>query len=153
MGVAEGIVKRYDNLLSSNGGHIEITKRWAKGFLNGMGFVKQRVSIKAKVNPDNFESYKRQFVFDVQTVIEMEEVLKELAINWDHTGIQYVPVSSWTMAKEGSKLVEIAGINDMRQITAVFANTMSGDFLPHQVIIKTPKCLPFIKLPSDWIVT
>lgn len=72
MGVAEGIVKRYDNLLSSNGGHIEITKRWAKGFLNGMGFVKQRVSIKAKVNPDNFESYKRQFVFDVQTVIEME---------------------------------------------------------------------------------
>ena len=35
MGVEEGIVKRYDsNLLASNGGHIEITEGWAKGFLN-----------------------------------------------------------------------------------------------------------------------
>ena len=44
--------------------------------------------------------------------MEMEEIPRQLLINWDHTGIQYVPVSAWTMAKEGSKRVEIAGIND-----------------------------------------
>ena len=119
------------------------------------GVCETKASTKAKVNPDNFESYKRQFVFDVQTVIEMEEVPREVVINWDPTGIQYVPVSSWAMAKEGSKWVEIAGINDKRQITAVFANTMSGDFLSSQVIYsgKTPKCLPFVKFPSEWNVT
>ena len=40
----------------------------------------------------------------------------DLAINWDQTGMHYIPVSSWTMAKEG---VEICGIDDKRQITAV----------------------------------
>ena len=34
------------------------------------------------------------------------------------------------LAYEGSKRVEITGINDKRQITVVFANTMGGDFLP-----------------------
>ena len=65
-------------------------------------------------------------------------------INWDHTGINYAPVSKWTMAKEGSKRVDIVGMDDKRQITAVFGCTMDGDFLPPQIIYggKTPQCLP-----------
>ena len=120
-----------------------------------MGFVKRTANTKAKVNPSDFESYKQQFVFDIQTIMEMDEIPRELVINWDHTGIQYVPISSWTMAKEGSKRVEIAGKDDKRQISAVFANTTSGDFLPIQVIYtrKTRKCLPTVKFPSDWNVT
>ena len=31
--------------------------------------------------------------------------------------MHYVPVSTWTMAKEGAKRVEICGIEDKRQIT------------------------------------
>ena len=45
-------------------------------------------------------------------------------------GVHYVPVSSWMMAQEGSKRVEIAGIDNKRQITAVFGGTMDGDILP-----------------------
>ncbi len=70
-----------------------------------------------KSAPADFEALKNQFLFDVKIVVEMEEIPKALVINWDHTGIHYVPVSSWTMAKEGSKRVEIAGIDDKRQIT------------------------------------
>ncbi len=44
----------------------------------------------------------------------MEEIPSELVINWDHTGIHYVPVSNWTMAKEGSKRIEIFGADDKR---------------------------------------
>ena len=153
---AEGIVKNHDsNLLQCNGGHIVITKSWAKSFLDCIGFVKRRASTKAKVNPADFEAHKNLFLLDVKTVVEMEEIRKALVINWDHTGIHLVPVSSWTMAKEGSKRVEIAGINDKRQITAIFANTMSGDFLPPQIIYsgKTTKCLPSITFPDDWHVT
>ena len=72
--------------------------------------------------------------------------------DWDHTGIQHVPVSSWTMAAEGSKRVKIAGIIDQWQITVVFANIMSGDFLPPQIIYsgQTARCLPSVTFPGDW---
>ena len=153
---AKGVVKNFDsNLLECNGGHVSLTKHWAKYLLERMGFVKRRASTKAKVSLPDFEQFKAQFVFDVKAVIEMEEIPSELVINWDQTGIHYVPVSSWTMAKEGSKRVEITGIDDKRQLTAVFAGTMAGDFLPPQLVYqgKTSKCLPSIKFPSDWHIT
>ena len=132
-----------------------MTKDWAKYLMERMGFVKRRASTKAKVSVSDFNQLKAQFVFDVKAVIEMEDIPCKLVINWDQTGIHYVPVSSWTMAKEGSKRVEIAGINDKRQITAVFGSTMSGDFLPPQLIYKgkTSKSLPSVTFPSDWHVT
>ena len=44
--------------------------------------------------------------------------------NWDHTGINYVTVSNWTMEVEGSKKVPIVGLDDKRQITVVFAGNV-----------------------------
>ena len=40
--------------------------------------------------------------------------------------------------------MELVGIDDKRQITAVFAGTMAGQFLPIQLIYKgkTSECLP-----------
>ena len=60
--------------------------------------------------------------------MEIEEIPPELVINWNQTGIHYVPVSSCTMAKVGSKQVEITGIDDKRQTTAVFGGSMAGDY-------------------------
>ena len=94
-------------LLKVNGGHIDITKHWAQSFLNRMGYVKRRTSSKAKVSPEKFNKMKAQFLFDVKTMVVMEDIPAELIINWDHTGLNYVPVSNWTMAPQGSKRVEI----------------------------------------------
>ena len=93
---AEGIIKSYDsNLLKENGGHIACSKSWAKSFLGRLGYVKRRASTKAKViSMHNI----RQFVFDIQAIVEMEEIPPNLIINWDHTGIHYVPVSNWTLS-------------------------------------------------------
>ena len=55
-----------------------------------MGFVKHRV--KAKVLIENFEQVKAQFLLDIKAVVEMEDVPFDLIINWDQTGIHYVPV-------------------------------------------------------------
>ena len=99
-----------------------------------MGFVKRRDSTKAKVSVTDFEEIKAQFLLDIKVVVEMEEIPFPLIINWDQTGMHYVPVSSWTMAKERSKRVEICGVDDKRQITAVFACSMTGDFLPMQLV-------------------
>ena len=98
---------------------------------------------------------KAQFLLDIKVVVEMDEIPFDLVINWDQTGIHYVPVGSWTMEKEGSKRVEIVAVDDKRQITAVFAGSLAGDFLPPQLIYKgtTKRCLPGVNFPSDWHIT
>ncbi len=59
------------------------------------------------------------------------------------------------MALEGSKRVEVAGVTDKRQITAVFGGSLSGDFLPVQLIYqgKTSKSIPSVTFPAKWHVT
>ena len=84
-----------------------------------MGFVKRRASTKSKVMVENFEEVKAQFLLDIKAVVKFHDIPSSLIINWDQTGIHYVPVGSWPMEKEGSKRVEIAAVDDKRQITAV----------------------------------
>ena len=59
-----------------------------------MEFVERHASTKAKISLPDFERYKAQSIFDVKEVIEMDEVLSDLVINWDQTGIHNVSVSS-----------------------------------------------------------
>ena len=119
-----------------------------------MGFVNRRASTKAKVSIENFEAVKEQFLIDIKAVVEMEDISFDLILNWDQTGVHYVPGGSWTMEKEGSKKVEIAGIDDKHQITAVFTGSLTEDFLPPQLIYKgtTQRCLPTIQFPPNWHV-
>ena len=155
-GSARGIIRMTNpKLLASNGGHIVLTKKWSKYLLKRMGFVKRKASSKARGNVHDFVEVKTNYLADIKAIISLEEVPPCLVINWDHTGLKYVPVSSWTMAKEGSKKVPIAGVDDKRQITAVFAATMGGDFLPPQLIYqgKTTACLPSTRFPSNWHIT
>ena len=100
IGVAEGIIRNKDsNLLAANEGHIALTKSWSRHFLEHRGYVKQRASTKAKVNVDDFEAAKAQFLLDTSAVVQMEAILNDLIINWDQTGIHYIPVGSWTKGK------------------------------------------------------
>ena len=80
----------------------------------------------------------------------MEDIPPELVINWDHTGISIVPESSWTIKLKGSKRVEIVGISDKCQITAVLCGTMKEELLPFQLIYqgKTKACLAQYKFPD-----
>ena len=56
---------------------------------------------------------KKQFISNVQASSELEEIPDELILNWDQTGIHYIPVSSWTM-KEEEDIKGILGMNDKR---------------------------------------
>lgn len=59
------------------------------------------------------------------------------------------------MEQRGTQRVEMVGVNDKRQITALFCSTMVGDFLPVQLIYKgtTPRCHPQFEFPLGWYVT
>lgn len=145
---AEGIIKNHDsNLLASNGGHITLTKYWGKHLLNRMGFVKRRATTKSKITIENFDEVKAQFLLDIKAVVDFNEIPDDLIVDWDQTGIHYVPVGSWTMEKEGSKRVEIVAVDDKGSLT--------GEFLPPQLIYKgtTKRCLPTVSFPPEWHIT
>ena len=76
----------------------------------------------------------------------------DMILNWYQTGCQLTPRGNWTMEKEGSKQVTIAGSNDKQQITLLLTVTKASTVLPPQLIYsgKTSKCLPATTFPSDW---
>lgn len=126
--VAHGIVTANDKqLLSEFGGPITLTKSWAASLLNRMNFVKRRGSCTAKIHisDEKFDELKSDLLNKIDKAVSEFDIPPERIYNWDHTGINYVPVSNWTMEVEGSKKVPIVGLDDKRQITVVFP----GNFL------------------------
>jgi len=127
-----------------------------------MKFVKQNevcqeenYDLKSTITVSNFDEIKDNFLMDIKAVVVMEEVPDDMILNWDQTAIKYIPVSNWTMATEGSKRIELIGQDDKRQITAAFAGTLTGQFLPIQLVYegKTTKCHPSIEFPKGWHMT
>ena len=134
MASARGIVRKKDSrMLAENGGHVVFTKDWAHYLLLRMGYIRRKANSKVKITVKNFEELKVNFLRDIKAIALMEEIPDSLILNWDHTGLKYVPVSSWTMAKEGAKRMFIDGKDDKRQITGVFTVTLDGQFLPPQL--------------------
>ena len=75
---------------------------------------------KSKYKPADYAEVKGRFLTDMVSVVTMEEILTELMLNWDQTGIHLVPVSPWTMDQAGSKRVGISCISSKQQITTIF---------------------------------
>ena len=154
---ARGIVLSCEHSrLVEYGGPVELTKGWAYSLLGRMEFVRRKASTaKSKFTVSNFEGLKRTFLDEVVATVVMEEIPPHLILNWDQTGLKIVPSSSWTMDRRGSRRVELTGVDDKRMITAVFCGSLTGDFLPIQLIYKgkTPRCHPKFKFPSGWHIT
>ena len=156
IGIITGMLRGTESsLLLENGGPIHVDKEVARRLLSRMQFVKRRGTTKAKVRPSDFQALQSQFLDDIRTVVMFEGIPAKLILNWDHTGLNYVPLSSWTMDVKGSQKVPITAIDYKRQLTAVFACSLAGDFLPPQLIYsgKTPGCLPKATFPPDWHIT
>lgn len=154
---ARGIVMSYDkDMLEEFGGHVRLNRHWAHSMMSRMSFVKRKGSTaKSKHSITDFAELKQSFLNDVVTTVTMEDIPPELIMNWDQTGIKLVPSTNWTMEQKGAERVEIVGVNDKRQITAVFCGTLLGDFLPIQLIYqgKTQRCHPRYEFPLEWHVT
>ena len=113
IGNITGILRDTDSsLLLENGGPIHVDKPVTRRLLSRMQFVKRRGTTKAKVTPTEFQSLQEQFLDDIRSVVMLESIPAKLIINWDHTGLNYVPASSWTLEAKGSQKVPIAAIDD-----------------------------------------
>ena len=54
--------------------------------------------------PDEFKLQKEGFLNDICAEVIMNDIPEDLIFNWDQTGIHLVPVSEWTMEKQGTKI-------------------------------------------------
>ena len=135
------------------GGYVQLNRHWAYALLKRMKFVQRKATTaKSKFTPVDYETLKKSFLADVVATVTMEEIPAELILNWDQTGIKIVPSSTWTMERKGANRVEMVGVNDKRQITAIFCGALTGDFLPVQLVYKgkTSRCHPHFQFPSGW---
>ena len=51
-------------------------------------------------------------MMDIREIVTMEEIPKDMVLNCNQTAMKYITLSNWTMDKEGSKQVEVVGIDD-----------------------------------------
>ena len=134
---AVGIITAHDrNLLVQNGGYINLTRDWGLSLLSRMGFVKRKATTKAKPQIDcqKFQQIKQTYLQRVVAIVRCHKIPEKLVINLDQTGLNIVPSGEWTMEREGSKSVILAGLDDKRQITTTFVATLDGQFLPIQLL-------------------
>ena len=57
---------------------------------------------------------------DITQIVQLEEILHALIINWDQTAIHYVPALSWTMEVQGSKRVDVGRKDDKKADPCLF---------------------------------
>ena len=93
-----------------------------------------------------------KFVFQrtISTTILEHDIPAPLAVNFDQTPLFYVSPGKYTFSFKGAKNVPIKRVDDKRQITANFAVSLTGKFLPIRLIYKgkTKLSLPRFEFPS-----
>ena len=110
-----------------------------------MGSRKRRGTTAKVPIPDEVKKViELTFLHEVVNTIEEHNIPPSLIINLDQTPTKFVPGSNSTLAKTGSNNVPIIGMSDKRMITATFAITLDGTFLPMHLIYggKTKQSLP-----------
>ena len=135
LATARGVtLAKYANLLAENGCSIDLSKDRAKRLLSRMGYVKRKATSKVTISSTELESLKVRFLNDIRTVVSLEEIPMELIINWDQNPIKFFPMSNWTHDKKGTERIQLASLDDKRQITATIAGNILGHLLIAQLI-------------------
>ena len=147
---AKTLLKKYPNVV----GKVDLdSSSWAKSLFLRMGFVQRKcTSAKVDIPEKARREIEYQYHYDIVSKAERYSIPESLIINLDQTPSYLVPCKKHTMAAKGSTNVTIAGASDKRSIAATFAITLSGEFLPMQLIYggKTEQSLPRYKFPESF---
>ena len=117
----------------------------------------KRKGTTGKIKPSKQFLLEEKLTFQrrITSIIEEHDILKELILNLDQTSLSYVSPGKYTFNPKDAKAVPIKGVDDKRQITTTFTVSITGNFLPIQLIFggKTPRCLPSFDFQADFKVT
>ena len=155
--IGTGIIKaNCPSKLNDFGGHIALAESWAGGVLKSVEWSKRKGTT-GKIEPSKqfLLEEKLKFQRRITSIIEEHDVPKELILILDQTLLSYVSPGKYTFNPKGAKTVPIKGIDDKRQITATFTVSMTGKFLPIQLVYerKTPRSRPRFDFPANFNVS
>ena len=150
--IGTGVIKaNCPSKLKEFGGHIALTESWARGVLKSMKWSKRKGAT-GKIEPIKQFLLEEELTFQrrIASIIGEHGIPKERILNLNQTPLPYVSRGKYTFNSKYSKRVHIKGIDDNRQITATFTVSVTGKFLPIQLIYegKTPRCLPRFVFPA-----
>ena len=110
-----------------------VSSSWTQSLFRRMGFARRMRTTDKPIIPDQAVT-EAKLLYQHQIVSIVEDNIPEsLIMNSDQTPLKYAPVSNITLAKKGSKHIPITGGAFKESITATFAITYSGKFLPMQL--------------------
>ena len=113
-------------------------------------------SAKIPVAPALLNETKHDFQRKINALQTWHKIPEDLIITFDQTPLPYVCTGKRTYHTRGVSSVPLVGKGKKKQITGTFTITMSGQFLPIQLIYQgtTDRCLPKgVEFPDDWNVT
>ena len=152
--IGKGIVRENNpDILKGFGGTIELINRWARSVLSDLNWSKRKGTT-GKIEPLPQFLAEEKFTFQraISTAISSHDIPNFLVLNIDQTPLSYVSPGQFPFSFKGSKNVPIKGVDDERQITATFAVSSTGKFLPIQLIRTgaTPRSLPKYDFPVSF---
>ena len=111
------------------------------------GVRRAKTSSTLEIPEDARKEIEYQHLYEIVKAMEKRDIC--LVVNFDQTPSKLVPVGRSTLAKRNSANVTIAGSSEKRTITATFAVSLPGNFLPPQLIYggKTTQSLPKYEFP------
>ena len=100
-----------------------------------MGYVRRLATTgKVEISEKLKAEIETAYLYGIVQKINEHKIPSSMVINLDQTLSKFVPGCNKTLAKKGCKSVPIAGSTVKRMITATFSITLTGEFLPVQLI-------------------
>ena len=161
--VARGVIIANDrSLLLENGGYIDLSTDWSRQVLYHFETLGRKMTscmtttAKIPIAPALLNETKLDFQRKIKSLQAWHEIPEYLIINFDETPLPYVCTGNRTYHTQGASNVPLVGKGKKKQITGTFTITMTGQFLPLQLIYQgtTDRCLQKgVEFPDDWDVT
>ena len=129
---------------------------WSKSLFKRMGYVRRLATTgKVEISEKLKAEIETAYLYGIVQEINEHKIPSYMVINLDQTPSKFVPGCNKTLAKKGCKSVPIAGSADKHMIIAAFSITLTGEFLPVQLIYggDTTKSIPAVSFPSDFVIS
>ena len=154
LNIVNGAVRANNpNALKEFGGSLDLTDRSARAVLKQLKWSKRKGTT-SKVDPSPQILAEEKFTFQraISTAILERNIPAPRLVNLNQAPLSYVSPGKYTFSFKGVKNVPVKGVDDKRQISATFVVSLTGKFLPIQLIykVKTKRFLPKFKFPSTF---
>ena len=136
LNIVNGAVRANNpNALKEFGGSLDLTDRSARVVLKQLKWSKRKGTT-SKVDPSPQILAEEKFTFQraISTAILERNIPAPRLVNLNQAPLSYVSPGKYTFSFKGVKNVPVKGVDDKRQISATFVVSLTGKFLPIQLI-------------------